>query len=729
MNFELEEQTKLTNWEKEPKLKDLKADLKAAKSFHDSQMLKIKEWKDLLFVEGKEKPKVKEGKSSVQPKLIRRQAEWRYSALTEPFLGSQKIFQVNPRTFEDIEAARQNEILLNYQFDTKINKIKFIDELVRTTVNEGTSIVRVGWERVTVPVMEPVPTYQFLPIQDEQQQQAIDQAIELEQKNPRAYDETIPDDMKKAIEFFKETQQYVVAQPIGMEMVPSEQVIENKPILEIMNPENVYIDPSCQGDISKAMFIITSFETSKAELVKTGLYQNLDKINWDDDSLATDTEHESSVPSDVSYMLKDKLRRRVVAYEYWGFNDITGSGELVPIVATWIGNTLIRMDVNPYPDEKLPFVFIPYLPLQRSAYGEADAELLKENQRILGAVTRGMIDLLGKSANSQQGFAKGFLDPTQKRRFEAGQDYEFNSGGFTPQNGYFMHQYPEIPQSAITMFQLQNEEAESLTGIKAFTGGISGEAYGDVATGIRGALDASSKREMAILRRLAKGLIEIGNKIISMNSEFLSDKEVIRVTNMQFIEIKREDIKGNFDLVVDINTAELDQAKAQDLAFMLQTLGPNFGPELVVMVLSKIADLKHLPDLAEQLRQWAPPPPDPIEEEKRQLENEKLKAEIEFLRSRAQNTAVDAQAELADMQLEVSGIKHQRNLELQQAQAQGNQDLEIIKAITKPIKENERQDPNAIKGAIGYNLQKNALKARANLLQPIQDPTLRSNLK
>ena len=125
MNFEFEEQTKLTNWEKEPKLQDLKADLKAAKSFHDSQMLKIKEWKDLLFVEGKEKPKVKEGKSSVQPKLIRRQAEWRYSALTEPFLGSQKIFQVNPRTFEDIEAARQNEILLNYQFDTKINNINF----------------------------------------------------------------------------------------------------------------------------------------------------------------------------------------------------------------------------------------------------------------------------------------------------------------------------------------------------------------------------------------------------------------------------------------------------------------------------------------------------------------------------------------------------------------------------------------------------------------------------
>ena len=55
------------------------------------------------------------------------------------------------------------------------------------------------------------------------------------------------------------------------------------------------------------------------------------------------------------------------------------------------------------------------------------------------------------------------------------------------------------------------------------------------AAGIRGVLDAASKREMAILRRLAKGMTEIGNKIIAMNAVFLSEKEVIRVTNKEFI--------------------------------------------------------------------------------------------------------------------------------------------------------------------------------------------------
>ncbi|MFR7882253.1 MAG: hypothetical protein ACLU5J_12880 [Christensenellales bacterium] len=103
-------------------------------------MSKIQHWTDLLNVEGKCKPKVRQGQSSVQPKLIRRQAEWRYSALSEPFLNQYKLFTVSPKTFEDEEAAKQNELLLNWQFNTKLNKIKLIDDYIRSTVDEGTSI-------------------------------------------------------------------------------------------------------------------------------------------------------------------------------------------------------------------------------------------------------------------------------------------------------------------------------------------------------------------------------------------------------------------------------------------------------------------------------------------------------------------------------------------------------------------------------------------------------------
>ena len=72
-----------------------------------------------------------EGKSKVAPKLVRTQAEWRYSALAEVFLSSTDLFNVNPLTWEDVKSAQQNELILSNQFDTKIDKVAFIDKLIR----------------------------------------------------------------------------------------------------------------------------------------------------------------------------------------------------------------------------------------------------------------------------------------------------------------------------------------------------------------------------------------------------------------------------------------------------------------------------------------------------------------------------------------------------------------------------------------------------------------------
>lgn len=697
---------KLTDWENEPTIQTLKSDFEVAKSAHDSQMIKINKWTDLMKASKINKAvKAKQGRSSVQPKLIRRQAEWRYSALTEPFLSSQKIFSVYPRTFEDYDSAKQNELLLNWQFDTKLNKVKFIDDFVRTTVDEGTCIIRLGWDRVTKNVTEEAPIYQYYQITDEAQLQQLQQAIQLSESDPRGYSENIPPELQAAVDYYKESGEPVFAQQIGTDTIETEVVIKNDPVVEILNPANVYVDPSCNGDFAKAMFVIISFETNQAELLKAGnRYKNLNQVNWEGSSVDLDSDYKSNT-SDID-VVKDTLRKKVVAYEYWGFYDIYGTGELIPIVATWIGDILIRMELNPFPDQKLPFVFVPYLPIKRDLFGEPDAELLEDNQAILGAVTRGMIDTLGRSANSQQGFAKGMLDFTNRKRFENGEDYEFNPQ-LSPAVGHIEHTYPELPQSAILMVQMQNQEAEALTGVKAFSGGLAGDSYGKVATGIQGMLDAAAKREMAILRRLAKGITEIGEKIVAMNAEFLSEEEVVRVTNRKFITIKREDIKGNFDLKVDISTSEIDNIKAQDLGFMLQTLGPNMDPSITMMILAEIADLKRMPMLAERLRTWKPQP-DPIAEQMKQLELQKLKMEVQKLQSevihnqaRAEKAYAEAEAEGVDTQQNIDGTKHLRELQKQQAQARGNQQLEVTKALLKPHKMDE-SDPD-IEAAIGYN--------------------------
>ena len=84
------------------------------------------------------------------------------------------------------------------------------------------------------------------------------------------------------------------------------------------------------------------------------------------------------------------------------------------------------------------------------------------------------------------------LDYLTRRRFEDGLDYEYNPQTGNPAQSIIEHKFPELPQSAIVMSQMQNQEAEALTGVKAVAGGVTGSAFGDVAAGIRGALDAAS---------------------------------------------------------------------------------------------------------------------------------------------------------------------------------------------------------------------------------------------
>jgi hypothetical protein len=272
-------------------------------------------------------------------------------------------------------------------------------------------------------------------------------------------------------------------------------------------------------------------------------------------------------------------------------------------------------------------------------------------------------------------------------------DYSFNAQ-IDPRLAFHTHVYPEIPQSAQFILQLQNMEAEALTGVKSYGNtGISGDALGKVATGVRGALDAASKRDLGILRRLANGITEIGRKIMAMNSIFLSEEEVVRITNDEFVTIKRDDLAGRVDIRLSISTAETDNAKAEELAFMLQTNGPNSDPGEARMIRAEIARLRKMPELAKRIEEYQPQP-DPLQQMKLQKEIELLQAEIEKTKSEAienlaeakldeaQARAADSKADITDLDFveQERGVTHEREKEQMGVQAQGNKELEILKA-------------------------------------------------
>ena len=59
--------------------------------------------------------------------------------------------------------------------------------------------------------------------------------------------------------------------------VERETLIKNQPEYEVCNPANVIIDPTCDGDLSKATFVAHEYNTSLAELKKDEYVKTIEK--------------------------------------------------------------------------------------------------------------------------------------------------------------------------------------------------------------------------------------------------------------------------------------------------------------------------------------------------------------------------------------------------------------------------------------------------------------------
>ena len=628
---------KLTDWKNEPEFDDLYLDYQAAQDDHGIVINQLEVWEKNMNG-GPVLPAEPKGKSKVRPKLIRKQAEWKYPALEEPFLNTERMFEVNPRTFEDQAGSEQNQTLLNYQWTVKINKVELVGDIVRTDVDEGTVIVKTGWysEEATRMVEQEFPVFAT----PEESLMIMQRAVEM--------GKMAPEQAQAMIQSGEPMQ-------IGTEMLEVEEsyLVENKPTYEVCDNRNVILDPTANGKVEDLNFIIHEYETDMSSLKKeeyeketeideetgkpvvyeSGIYKNLDKVKIKRTS-ETREYYNDTTEDETAFEFKDKARKKLRAYEYWGYWDIHGNGETVAIIATWVGKQIIRMEESPFPFKGLPFSFAKYMPVKNEVYGEPDGELLIDNQETIGKMTRAALDITSDIAVGQEYIDEQFFaGPSQKDNHRSGKTVYFRHG-MDPKTSIYKQSIDAVPNTVFEMINMNNAEAESYSGTKSFSQGIGSQALGSVATGIRSALDATSKRELSLLRRLSELFKDLGEKTISMNQVFMPEEEVIRITNKEYVTINREDIAGEYDLIVDVSTPEKDNETAEKLNMMMQTNAASMDPELSKIIYSKIAKLWKQPDLEEQIKNFEPKQ-DPMAEEIKKmqfenamLENQKIKMEI-----------------------------------------------------------------------------------------------------
>jgi hypothetical protein len=599
MSLQAEERKKLS---KKDLLTAFKADMKAADNLRLEQVAQVEQWRKEY--NGEKYGNEVKGKSELVSRDIKRQDEWQHASVKDPFVSDTDIVKCSPVTFEDRTAAEQNELVLNYQFARQFPRYKFMTDVIKLFYKEGTVIVKTGWQYEDEEEEVELPKYAINPLTME-------------------------------------------PQVIGYAMTKKLKVLVNKPDATICRIEDCYLDPTAEGDPQKARFFIHRYESDLSTLRKAGKYKNLKKLAMD---VAGVSEYDSDFDptDDTEFTFEDQPRKKIVVYEYWGYYDMNGDGIAEPIVCTWVGDIIIQLESNPFPDQEIPVLVVANNSIPFKQYGEANAELVGDNQKISTAIKRGILDNMANSNNAQKGIRVSSLDAMNKKRFLNGKNFEFNGSAAD----FYEGSYNPIPQSVFQVMEMVNNETESMLGVKSFSGGISGQSLGGTATAARGALDAVSVRRLDIVRNLAENLIKpLMRKWTSYNSEFLQPEEIIRITNDEFVPIKRDDLAGEIDIHIDVSTSEDNAAKAQELAFLLQTLGQTMDPGMMKILTVQIAKLNKMPDLAKAMEEYEPQP-DPITEEMRKWELRKLISEVKERESRALENQVDMDAKSAKADLD-----------------------------------------------------------------------------
>lgn len=600
-------------------LKALQGDYELCKSYNKKWHNLIDEWTDEYM--GRPYGNEKDGKSKIVTRDIKKHSEWLQASILDPFVSTPDIIKCSPTNIQSIKLARNAEMILNQQFCRQFNRYNFLSRALKVMDIEGTCIVKTGWEFLEEE--REVYEKQVIPIIDEAGNPVIN-----------------------------EMDGQPVLQEIKVKVKKKIRVID-KPTAEVVRNKDIFLDPRCLGNIENMQFIIHEYETDLSTLKSDKRFKNVDKIKVDTDDEHEYKDNDYGELDGETFEFNDKPRKKIVVREYWGNYDLNNDGIAEPIVCAWVGSICIRLEENPYPDKKPPFIITPVLPIPFQLIGESNAELLGDTQKLKTAIMRGFIDNLAASNNAQIGVRQGALDAINQKRMLEGKNFMFMSG--TAGEAFWTGSFNQLPNSIFNLLQLLDAEATSLTGVNTYGTNQTTNMLGENTASSRGVLDGGNLRKLMIVKNISENLIKpLMRKWLEYDAVLLPEETIIRATannSGEFEVIRRDDLYGSIDLELTISTNEDNAAKARELAFLLQTIGPNEDSQVRKMIMIEIANLHKMHELANRLETYEPQP-DPLQQELMIAQIEYIKAQTQELLASAGRQQIDGSLKEAKIGVE-----------------------------------------------------------------------------
>lgn len=226
--------------------------------------------------------------------------------------------------------------------------------------------------------------------------------------------------------------------------------------------------------------------------------------------------------------------------EFWGVvdKDIAQQAELkLPDklkkkdqiqINAWICNgQVIRLVLNPFTPNRVPFFMCPYELNPYSIFGVGVAENMEDSQLLMNGFMRLAVDNGVLSSNVILDIDETMLADGQTMDIRAGKIFRRQGG----QAGQAVNaiNIPNVTQQAILMFDKARQLSDESTGMPSYSHGISGVmGVGRTASGMSMLMGAAKENIKAVVRNIDDYLlVPFGKSLFSFNMQFNFDKKYI----------------------------------------------------------------------------------------------------------------------------------------------------------------------------------------------------------
>lgn len=400
---------------------------------------------------------------------------------------------IMPREKTDEAHAKIMSQLIDYQWDM-MNMNVMMPEAVKELCIYGTVIIKAGWKYKT----------------------------QTNQKREVA-DETIPE--------------------MGMVQTEQEEVIYDAPTVELVDLYDFYPDPSGTS-IDTMKWCIHRTVRTKAylkEMAKNKIYKNVNLVINGSGMKASDDDEKSQRRATDGISLPPLDEDSVELLEYW-------EDDRVVVIAD--RSVVIRDEKNPFEHGKKPFIHCVDQKVPHEFYGIGEIEPIET-----------LCYELNDRRNQRMDNVTLILNRMWKIKNSANVDEDelvSDAGGVVhtdDMDGIDVLAMPDVTASSYQEEALIKGDIQQTSGVTDYTKGAnSGTSSNDTATGISLLQEAGNARFRMKSQNIEDMLIKrLGEFMVSMNEQFVTEPQVLRIVGDDGIEwkqVKPDEIQGQFDVQV-----------------------------------------------------------------------------------------------------------------------------------------------------------------------------------